>query len=56
MENVIIYRCNRPCPIGKKCFILKTLQAIPLQVTVLVKCPAEHGKDVSIRIGGNRPP
>lgn len=50
-----IYRCGKPCPIRKKCFILKTEKPIEPIITVLYKCDAEK-RDIKIDIGGFRPP
>ncbi len=52
----VIYRCQRKCPIKKKCFILKSPGHIKETVQVLQKCPAEQGKDILLTIGGDRPP
>lgn len=51
-----IYRCTNECPIRKKCFIVKTLQKLQAPVKVLLKCPAKKGKDITVTIGGDRPP
>ena len=51
-----IYRCSKKCPIHKQCFILKTEKKLPCSIEVLFKCPAKHGKDISITIGANHPP
>lgn len=54
----MIYRCQKECMLRKKCFILKTETEIEQPIIVLVKCIAQHGKDIRITIGGgaNRPP
>lgn len=52
----IIYHCSEQCPIHKKCFIIKTEKKLPCPIKVLYKCPAKHGKDISITIGRERPP
>lgn len=51
----IVYRCPRHCPIGKKCFILKTTEKIKEPLDVLLKCNAKK-KDILVTIGGERPP
>ncbi len=52
-----IYRCQKECLLRKKCFILKAETKIEEPIIVLVKCKAQHGKDIRITIGGkNRPP
>lgn len=55
MSNEIIYRCNKECPINKKCFIIKLTQPLKEKVSVLHKCQA-FKKDITIEIGGTRPP
>ena len=52
----VIYRCQKECLIKKRCFILKSLGYIKEPIQVLYKCPAEHGKDILLTIGGQRPP
>jgi hypothetical protein len=52
----VIYRCQKKCPINKQCFVLKSLGPIKEPIRVLQKCPAEHGKDILLTIGGERPP
>ena len=52
----VIYRCQRKCPLKKRCFILKSSGPIKEPIPVLQKCPAEHGKDILLTIGGERPP
>lgn len=54
--NPTIYRCPKRCPINKKCFLLKVREPIKQSIEILQKCPAEHGKDISITIGKDRPP
>lgn len=54
MSTEKTYKCPRRCPINKHCFIVKTAEPLPCEVTVLYKCPA-HKKDIPIRIGSDRP-
>lgn len=34
-----IYKCNIPCPVGKRCFICKTNRPVPGDTVFLIKCP-----------------
>ena len=36
-SNGVVYRCNKSCPIGKRCFILKTAVTLKEPITVLPK-------------------
>ena len=51
-SNGVVYRCNKSCPIGKRCFILKTLKE---PITVWYKCVAKK-EDIPVTIGGKPPP
>jgi hypothetical protein len=51
-----IYRCSEKCPIKKKCFVIKTLSKLRYPIKVLLKCPAKHNQDITVTIGGDRPP
>lgn len=44
------YRCNRHCPIGRNCFVLKTKEKLKMLIVVLQKCKAEK-KDIQLIIG-----
>ncbi len=56
MKNTeTVYRCNRLCPIGKHCFIIKVKGEIKEPICVHHKCPAEK-HDIPINIGGDRMP
>ncbi len=52
----VIYRCQKNCLLGKRCFVLKSLGHIKEPIRVLQKCPAERGKDILLTIGSERPP
>lgn len=54
-EKGYTYRCNRTCPIRKKCFIIKATDKIREPITVLYKCLAQK-RDIEISIGGDRSP
>lgn len=54
-NNGYIYRCDKYCPIRKKCFIIKSEKPIEQPITVLYKCEAQK-QDIKINIGGARPP
>lgn len=56
MSEPVIYRCPVQCPIKKSCFIIKVEAPIKEPIPVLKKCEAQNGKDIRIRIGGDRPP
>ena len=47
------YRCERKCPIGKHCFVIKVTEEIREPLTVLQKCPARK-TDIRFNIGGPR--
>ena len=51
-SNGVVYRCNKSCPIGKRCFILKTAAMLEEPITVW------HAKkeDIPVTIGGKPPP
>lgn len=51
MEEPHVYRCTNPCPIHKRCFVLKTADTLREPVAVYQKCPAEK-EDIRIDIGG----
>lgn len=55
MESTI-YRCDKPCRLHKKCFILKVQGCLQNRVPVLIKCAAENGKDIRCYIGGRSNP
>ena len=55
MREATIYRCNSKCPIGKKCFIIKTAEPIKEKITVLHKCIASKA-DIRLIIGKDDPP
>ena len=40
-SNGVVYRCNKSCPIGKRCFILKTAAMLEEPITVWHKCVAK---------------
>ena len=40
-SNGVVYRCNKSCPIGKRCFILKTAVTLKEPITVWHKCVAK---------------
>lgn len=46
-----IFYCDRKCPIGKHCFIIKTKNSLKWPIQVLKKCVAKGGKDIVITIG-----
>lgn len=51
----VTYRCQRPCKLHKKCFIIKTDTPVKQPIIILYKCSAAK-KDIRIVIGGERPP
>lgn len=55
MNKDNIYNCNRKCPIGKHCFIIKTAKPLREPIDVLVKC-RKTKKDILVTIGELRPP
>lgn len=50
MDNSRVYRCDKPCPIGKNCFVIKLAEALEKPLVVLQKCPAKKGEDIKITI------
>lgn len=34
-----VYRCDRKCPVYKRCFICKTDQKLPDETVFIFKCP-----------------
>lgn len=52
----MVYRCPKRCPIHKNCFILKSKEELPVRITVLFKCPEQHGRDIEIEIGKTKSP
>ncbi len=54
-NNGTIYKCTLPCPIHKRCFIIKTVEPIQDVITVLYKCQAQKA-DIRLCIGGERSP
>ena len=54
-SNGVVYRCNKSCPIGKRCFILKTAAMLEEPITVWHKCVAKK-EDIPVTIGGKPPP
>lgn len=50
-----VYRCNNRCPIGKYCFIIKTVMPIDVPVTMLYKGQYKK-RDIRVSIGGKHPP
>lgn len=54
-SNGVVYRCNKSCPIGKRCFILKTAVTLKEAITVWHKCVAKK-EDIPVTIGGKPPP
>ncbi len=50
MAESKVYRCDKPCPIGKHCFIVKLADSLEMPITVLQKCPAKKGEDIEITI------
>ncbi len=53
--NGFVYRCTVSCPIGKKCFIIKTDETLPQAISVLLKCPATRD-EIKVTIGTSKPP
>ena len=37
--SAAVYRCDRKCPVGKRCFVCKTDRKLPDEVTFSLKCP-----------------
>ena len=54
-SNGVVSRCNKSCPIGKRCFILKTAAMLEEPITVWHKCVANK-EDIPVTIGGKPPP
>ena len=54
-SNGVVYRCNKSCPIGKRCFILKTAAMLEEPLTGWHKCVAKN-EDIQVTIGGEPPP
>ena len=56
MEQGTIYRCNRNCPLHKRCFVIKVKAPLTQELTVYQKCEAKKGKDIELKLGKERPP
>lgn len=51
----VVYRCTRPCSIGKSCFVIKLTQPLEKPIEVLQKCPAIK-RDIKLILGEEKPP
>lgn len=48
-----IYRCDRRCPIGKRCFIAKTDKPLPSDTVFVHRC-VHLKKDIPVLVGKSK--